>query len=132
MREAWGVRIGFAALEAALLSQLPGVTSLAACVDVAAGDSSAFEGNGWAAGGAVAADYSYLVGGSRVARSDFRVKRFRDDPSLEYRDGLTVLELADLNAVVRIWDAGGVRWLKPVGVLLAGAPAHATDLDLAA
>jgi len=37
-----------------------------------------------------------------VARSDFRVKRFRDDPSLEYRDGLTVLELADLNAVVRI------------------------------
>ena len=70
--------------------------------DVAAGDPSAFEGNGWAVGGAVAADYSHLVGGSRVARSDFRVKRFRDDPSLEYRDGLTVLELADLNAVVRI------------------------------
>ena len=55
-------------------------------------------------------DYKYIVGGTRVHKFNYRIKRFRDDPNLKYADGLTESELAQLNSLPRVYDAGKTRW----------------------
>jgi len=59
-------------------------------------------------------DYSYLYQGKRVHKFNFRLKRFRNDPLLQYKDGLSERELAILNKIPRIWDSGKTRWVMPV------------------
>lgn len=120
---------GLAALEVALARQLPDVAFLEVSVDIAAGDSSEFKSAEWLPGGITIADYVYVVGGSRVARPEFSLERFRTDPDLIFVEGATERALADLNSLRRIWDAGKVRWVKPVG---AAAPAARADVELAA
>lgn len=58
-------------------------------------------------------DYRYLVGGRRVHKFGYRLKRFKDDPHLIYKEGLTEAELAEINNLPRIWDAGKIRFVKP-------------------
>lgn len=55
-------------------------------------------------------DYKYIVGGTRVHKFNYRIKRFRDDPNLKYADGLTESELAQMNSLPRVYDAGKTRW----------------------
>lgn len=55
-------------------------------------------------------DYKYLYGDSRQHKFGFRLKRFRDDPALVWREGLTEKQLAELNCIPRVWDAGKKRW----------------------
>lgn len=59
-------------------------------------------------------DYKYVYGAKRCHKSGFRLKRFRDDPNLEWCEGLTERELAELNNIPRIWDAGKIRWVLTV------------------
>lgn len=78
-------------------------------------DNSVFTGNVYAACGfsmaeELSVDYTYLYKGARHHKFNFRKKRFRDDPSLKYEDGLTEGELAALNGMYRIWDSGKKRW----------------------
>ncbi len=56
--------------------------------------------------------YAYLVNGTRVHRLQYTKKRFREDPNLEYEEGLSERELAELNGLTRIWDAGSSLWVK--------------------
>ena len=56
-------------------------------------------------------DYKYLYGDVRQHKFGFRLKRFRDDPELEWREGLTEKQLAELNHIPRVWDAGKKRWI---------------------
>lgn len=84
------------------------VTSSDNCVS----DGSLYASNGFIADKELAPDYRYVVKGERKQKSDYRVKRFREDPFLQWKDGLTEKELADLNSIPRIWDAGGIRWVK--------------------
>lgn len=58
----------------------------------------------------LAPDYRYVVGKERRHKFGYRLDRFRTDPSLEYQEGLTERELAHLNGLSRIWDAGKRRW----------------------
>lgn len=57
-------------------------------------------------------DYKYVVGSERKHKFGYRLKRFHDDPKLQYVEGLTEAELAALNKLHRIWDAGKIRWVK--------------------
>lgn len=58
--------------------------------------------------------YSYYVRGKRVHRLQYTKKRFQEDPSLKYEDGLTERQLAELNGLYRIWDAGSTLWEKQI------------------
>ena len=78
-------------------------------------DNSVFTGDMYAACGfsmteEIPVDYTYLYKGQRHHKFNFRKKRFRDDPSLKYEDGLTERELSALNGMYRVWDSGKKRW----------------------
>lgn len=57
-------------------------------------------------------DYMYIVKGVRVHKFNYRLKKFRDDPTLRYAETLSERELATLNKILRIWDAGKIKWVK--------------------
>lgn len=65
--------------------------------------------------GDVRPDYQYVVYDQRVHKFNYRLKRFREDPNLVYKDGLTERELADMNGLNRIYDCGKTRWVYDVG-----------------
>lgn len=58
-------------------------------------------------------DYSYLYSGRRVHKFNFRLKRFEQDAELQFVEGLTERELAELNGLLRIWDCGKVQYVRP-------------------
>lgn len=69
---------------------------------------------GFTQDGVLAPDYCYVVGSRRVHKFNFRLDRFRRNPDLLYEEGLTERQLADLNDLPRLWDAGKTRWvLRP-------------------
>lgn len=41
-----------------------------------------------------------------------RLKKFRNDPSLIWEEGMTERELAKLNNLKRIWDCGKIKFVK--------------------
>lgn len=55
-------------------------------------------------------DYMYMYNGVRVHKFNFRKSRFERDPNLLYKDGLTERQLAELNGLPRIYDAGKLKW----------------------
>lgn len=59
----------------------------------------------------LAPDYMYRVGQRREHKFNYRKARFERDPNLKYEEGLTERELADLNGLDRVYDAGKVKWL---------------------
>lgn len=67
--------------------------------------------SGFVRDGTIPADYSYIVHGCREHKFGFRKSRFKSDPNLVYQDGCTERELARINGLRRIWDAGKTRWV---------------------
>lgn len=59
-------------------------------------------------------DYSYIVNGQRVHKFNYRKDRFKKDPALRFKEGLSESELADLNGLQRVWDSGKDRWVMLV------------------
>lgn len=55
-------------------------------------------------------DYSYVSGKHRFHKFLYRKKRFRDDPDLKYDPTAHESELAEMNGLNRIYDAGKIRW----------------------
>lgn len=100
-----GALVDFKALLAHMVSMLKPVS-----VSFVA-DNCSFEGEVFAAGGfkivgSVAPDYMYVIRNNRVPRSEYPLERFQSDPKLLWEAELTEMELADLNGLARIWDAG--------------------------
>ena len=56
-------------------------------------------------------DYKYAVNRTRKHKFGYRLKRFKNDPELIYRDSLTELQLAELNDLHRVWDCGKTRYV---------------------
>jgi hypothetical protein len=77
-------------------------------------DGGLYENNGFIADKELPPDYRYVINGRREHKFGYRLKRFRNDPTLKWEDGLTERELAVLNNIPRIWDAGKTRWVKKV------------------
>jgi hypothetical protein len=71
-----------------------------------------YENNGFIVDKILSPDYMYVVNGKREHKFGYRLKRFKNDNNLVYKEGLTEKQLAELNNLPRIWDAGKIRWLK--------------------
>lgn len=57
-------------------------------------------------------DYMYIFDRKRNHKFRFRLKRFKNDPNLKFEENLSEKELALLNNLDRIWDAGKIKWEK--------------------
>lgn len=77
-------------------------------------DGSLYRNNGFVVDKELEPDYRYVVNGVREHKFGYRLKRFRNDPNLQWKEGLTERELAALNGLYRSWDAGKTRWMKKV------------------
>lgn len=75
-------------------------------------DGALYENSNFYAEAKLPPDYMYVVNNKRTHKFNYRLKRFRTDPNLEYIEGISERELADLNNIPRIWDAGKIRWVR--------------------
>lgn len=75
-------------------------------------DGGLYRNNGFIVDKELAPDYMYVMGLERKHKFGYRLKRFKNDPDLLWQEGKTERELALLNSLPRIWDAGKIRWVK--------------------
>lgn len=75
-------------------------------------DGGLYKNNGFTIVKELKPDYMYVVRNKRVHKFNYRLKRFRDDPNLAFEEGLSESELAALNNISRVWDAGKIKWVK--------------------
>lgn len=85
--------------------------SIVTFADRCVSDGGLYEDAGFVVDGEIAPDYMYSShGATREHKFNYRLKRFREDSDLKYVEGLTEWELAELNNLHRVYDAGKVRW----------------------
>lgn len=81
--------------------------------DLTFSDGGLYRSTGWDEDKVLNPDYSYVVNNERAHKFGYRKARFESDPLLKFDSSLTERELAELNGLVRIWDSGKVRFIKP-------------------
>ena len=91
-----------------------GWSQIVTFADLSVSDGSLYEKTGWRLDKILKPDYKYVVGGVRKHKFGYRIKRFRDDPSLKYVEGYTEYGLAKLNGLYRLWDCGKLRYVKTI------------------
>ena len=79
-------------------------------------DGGLYENNGFIADKELPPDYMYVVGNVRKHKFGYRISKFKTDPKLLWEEGLTERELAELNGLKRIWDAGKTRWVLAIAI----------------
>lgn len=67
---------------------------------------------GWIEESLLAPDYWYCKQGERFHKFGYRKSKFEKDPSLKFDEGLTEHELALLNGLYRVYDAGKIRFIR--------------------
>jgi len=82
--------------------------------DLTISDGKLYSENGFAVDLILPPDYMYIVNKQRVHKFNYRLKRFREDPNLIWDENLSERELAQLNNIPRIWDAGKIRFRKQI------------------
>ena len=80
--------------------------------DLTFGSGELYRKTGWVEDKFLSPDYQYLVGGRRVHKFNYRLKRFREDPDLQYVEGMSESQLSELNGLLRVYDAGKIRFVK--------------------
>ena len=88
-------------------------THLVTFADLSYSEGNLYSTTGWIEDGTIAPDYSYVVMKRREHKFAYRKARFKKDPDLLYQEGLTERELAEMNGLHRIYDAGKIRYIKP-------------------
>lgn len=78
--------------------------------DLCVSDGSLYEQSGFEMEKVLEPDYAYFTQSSRFHKFTYRIQRFREDPKLTYEPGKTEAELAAMNGLLRIWDAGKIRY----------------------
>lgn len=73
-----------------------------------------YDSNGFTAVKNLPPDYMYIVKGKREHKFKYRLRKFKTDPTLIWIEGKTEKELASLNNMPRIWDAGKIKWVKKI------------------
>ena len=103
---------GFTKLLSWVEKNIPNITSIVTFSDNTVSDGGLYENNGFVIANTVKPDYMYVVKSMRVHKFNYRLERFKKDPDLKWEEGLSETELAKLNNLPRIWDAGKVKWVK--------------------
>lgn len=80
--------------------------TMTASLDNCFAEFTSFESCGFKQKEVLAPDFVYLKSGNRIQQSEYDIERFREDPQLLFEDGKSLTELADLNGLNRLWDAG--------------------------
>lgn len=80
--------------------------------DNSVSDGGLYDSLGFTAVKNIAPNYMYLVNSKRIHKFNYRIERFRKDPNLKFKEGMTEKELAELNNLHRIYDAGKIKWEK--------------------
>ena len=75
-------------------------------------DGSLYEHQGWKKTQVSNPDYKYVYKGIRYHKFNFRIKRFRENKSLKFKEGLSESQLAELNGITRIYDCGKIKYEK--------------------
>lgn len=88
-----------------------GYPSWVTYADHSVSDGSLYENTGWVKEKELKPDYSYIVSNRREHKFNYRLKRFRDDPRLMFEEGKTERELADINGLLRVYDAGKTKYV---------------------
>ncbi|MDM2401888.1 zinc-ribbon domain-containing protein [Mycobacteroides abscessus] len=96
-------------------ARLHGIECVRWVVDNATDDGTGPSTAGFTPLGELQPEFRYVRNGERVSRSSFRPARFRADPDLVFRTGRTEEQLAKLNGLDRIWDAGRTVWELSAG-----------------
>jgi hypothetical protein len=86
------------------------VSSFITFADHCVSDGGLYEKHGFVVDKLIPPDYMYVVRGERKHKFGYRLKKFRNDPNLLWEEELTERELAALNKIPRIWDAGKTRY----------------------
>ena len=73
-------------------------------------DGGLYKNNGFTAVKELSPDYMYVVNKHREHKFGYRLERFKNDPDLVYKVKLSERQLALLNKLPRIWDAGKIKW----------------------
>jgi hypothetical protein len=71
-----------------------------------------YKSNGFLLEQEIDSTFMYIVNNKREDKHNYTVERFQSDPKLIYVEGETTEQLAELNGLKRIWDAGKTRWVK--------------------
>lgn len=71
-----------------------------------------YSNNGFVATSTIPPDYWYVVKGRREHKFNYRKKRFKNDPDLLWCNESTERELALMNNLYRVYDAGKLKWSK--------------------
>jgi Probable Zinc-ribbon domain len=93
---------------------IPEVEKWVTFADLTVSNGSLYSSTGFTVDKVLAPDYMYVVNHKRVHKFNYRLKRFRTDPNLVWEPQLTEKELAKINGLNRIWDAGKIRYVKNV------------------
>ena len=102
---------GFNKLLRAFRRRHPG--SIKTFADLTVSNGAVYEQAGFILDKVLRPDYKYVVSGQRVHKFNYRIQRFRSDPDLLFEEGLTETQLAELNGLERIYDAGKARYILP-------------------
>ena len=87
-------------------------TKLVTFADLCISDGSLYEKTGFRFEQLIRPDYKYYVGNRRVHKFNYRKSRFRSDDSLKFDYSMTERELAKLNGLHRVYEAGKIRYVK--------------------
>lgn len=77
-------------------------------------DGSLYKNHGFIRDKELKPDYMYVEKDKRKHKFGYRISKFRSREDLDYIESLSETELAKLNNLPRIWDAGKIRWIKEV------------------
>lgn len=102
---------GFTKLLTYVLKDNSDIDKVITFSDHTVSDGGLYAHNGFVADKEISPDYMYVYRQSRYHKFNFRKSRFRDDDNLLYDPDMSESELAKLNVIDRIWDAGKTRWV---------------------
>lgn len=106
------VRGGFSKLVASIKEVFEDCDSVYTFSDNTISFGDLYKNNGFESKQFLPPDYKYVVAGRRVHKFNYRKERFKSDPNLYYEEGLTEEELAEENGLIRVYDAGKIKWYR--------------------
>lgn len=80
--------------------------------DLTISDGNLYESTGWIKDSVLRPDYKYLYRGSLHHKFGFRKHRFSKDQDLKFDPSMSESQLASLNKLYRVYDAGKIRYVR--------------------